>query len=230
MSGHSKWATIHRSKEVKDAQRGAIFTKLGRAISIAVHQGRGVDEAVDRARRFNMPKENITRAIERAAGGDADQLEETTFEGFLPGGATVMIQSLTDNRLRTTQQVREILDRGGGRLAGQGAVGYLFRQLGEIVALPTSKSVEEAELEIIDLGVEDVDIEEGKLIIHTGFDKTFEVKKQLEGLGYQVVSADLIMHPTTLVQVTVDVQAKIEVILEKLDDLDDVQKVWSNYE
>lgn len=165
MSGHSKWATIHRSKEIKDAKRGAIFTKLGRAISVAVRQGRGVDEAVARARQFNMPKENITRAIERASS--TENLQEAMFEGFLPGGVAVMVKTLSDNHLRTAQELRGILDKSGGKLASKGAVAYLF-------------------------------------------------------------SSD--MKPNFLVEVTdTQMRQRIEAILEKLDDLEDVQEVFTNY-
>lgn len=167
MSGHSKWATIHRQKEVKDAQRGAIFTKLGRAISVAVREGKGVEEAVAKARQFNMPKENINRAIERASGAHVQQLEEAMFEGFLPGGAAVLVQTLSDNHLRTAQEVRGILDKGGGKLASQGAVAYLF-------------------------------------------------------------SDD--MKPNFLMEMAdVRMRQKIETLLKKLEDLDDVQKVYTNY-
>lgn len=167
MSGHSKWATIHRQKEVKDAKRGVLFTKLGRAISIAVRQGRGVDEAVERAKHFNMPKENILRAIERATGGGGEQIQESLFEGFLPGGVAVLVSALSDNHLRTAQQVRAILDKGGGKLAGRGAVAYLF-------------------------------------------------------------SAD--MKPNFLVEIKeVVMRQKIETLLEELEDLDDVQRVYTNY-
>lgn len=238
MSGHSKWATIHRQKEANDAKRGAAFTKLGRAISIAVKEGGGIGDpeknfklrlAIEKARQFNMPKENISRAIERAAGNGGEQLEESMFEGFLPGGAAVLVQTLSDNRLRTAQQVREIIDKGGGNMASQGAVGYMFSQLGEIIAINPNKDLQEAELEIIDLGVEDVDVEEGKLVIHTPFDKTSEIKEKLEGMGYRVESIEIIMHPTTLISVDENTQSRIETMLEKLEDLDDVQKVWSNY-
>ena len=165
MSGHSKWATIHRSKEVKDAKRGALFTKLGRAISVAVRQGRGVEDAVAKARSFNMPKDNISRAIERAS--NTENLQEAMFEGFLPGGVAVMIKTLSDNHLRTAQEVRGILDKLGGKLASKGAVAYLF-------------------------------------------------------------SVD--MKPNFLVEVTDEqMRQRIETILEKIEELDDVQEIFTNY-
>ncbi|MDO8488055.1 MAG: YebC/PmpR family DNA-binding transcriptional regulator [bacterium] len=239
MSGHSKWATIHRSKEVKDVKRGAAFTKLGRAITVAVKEGGGVSDpeqnfklrlAVDKARQVNMPKENITRAIEKAAGGGGDQLTESLFEGFLPGGAAVLVQVLSDNRLRTAQEVRGILDKGGGTLGGSGSVSYQFRQMGEVIVTAKSgKTIEEQELELIDAGAEDIDQVENKIVIHCQPKSTFEVKEAVEKLGYQVESAELTMHPTSLVSVDELTQARIETLLEKIEDLDDVQKVYTNY-
>jgi len=168
MSGHSKWATIHRQKEVNDAKRGVIFTKLGKALAYAARQGKGVDDMVAKARQYNMPRENIARAIERGMGVVAgEELHEATYEGFAPGGVAVMVHTVSDNKLRTAQQVREILDKGGGKMVGQGAVAYLF-------------------------------------------------------------SVD--MKPNFLVEVVdVEMRQKIETLLKKLEDLDDVQKVFTNY-
>lgn len=227
MSGHSKWATIHRQKGINDAKKGAIFTKLGKAITIAVKEGRGLQLALEKAKQFNMPKENIQRALNPAHG---EQLYEVMFEGFAPGGVAVMVSAVTDNKLRTAAAVRGVLDKGGGSVAGQGAVGYLFSQVGEIIAQPP-KPLEEAELEVMDLvGVDDVEAEEGKILIYCDKDKTFEIKGKLEQMGYTVEVAELAMKPTTQVVVgDVAVRARIEAILEKLTDLDDVQKVWTNY-
>ena len=132
MSGHSKWATIHRAKEVKDAKKGAAFTKLAMNITVAVRQGGGIGDpeknfklrlAVDKARQFNMPKENISRAIEKGTGaGAGGSLEDVMYEGFLPGGCAVVIEGFTDNKARTVQQVRSVLEKGGGTIAGTGAV------------------------------------------------------------------------------------------------------------
>jgi len=126
MSGHSKWATIHRQKEAKDAKRGSNFTKLAAAITVAVREGGGVVDpgqnfklrlAIDRARQFNMPKDNISRAIEKGAGGGgSDELAEVVYEGFAPGGVAVMLEAFTDNKLRTAQKVREVFDKNGGTL------------------------------------------------------------------------------------------------------------------
>ncbi len=239
MSGHSKWATIHRAKEVKDAKRGAAFTKLGRAITIAVKEGGGVGDpdqnfklrlAVDRARQLNMPKENIDRAIDRAAGMGGEELHSAMFEGFLPGGAAVLIQTLSDNRLRSAQEVRGVIDKNGGSLGRAGSVSYLFSSQGEVVvAIRAELAVDDQELELMDVGVSDIGREENKFILHCNPKLTFEVKEAVEKSGYTVESAELVMHPDTLVTVDEVTQAKIETILEKLEDSTDVVKVWTNY-
>lgn len=240
MSGHSKWATIHRQKEVKDAKRGAAFTKLGAAITVAVREGGGVADpnqnfklrlAVDQARQMNMPKENIQRAIDRAAGGAGAELTEVEYEGFLPGGAAVVAVGLSDNKLRTSQQVREVLDKGGGSLAGSGAVGYMFDRKGEVVIKPLEtrvKSQEDQELELIDLGAEDIDKEGDSWVVYCSRDDTYTMKEKLAELGYKVESADLTLKPNTAMDVESEPGEKAMAILEKLQDLDDIHKVYTN--
>ncbi|KKT77152.1 MAG: transcriptional regulator [Microgenomates group bacterium GW2011_GWB1_44_8] len=225
MSGHSKWATIHRQKGINDAKKGAIFTKLARAISIAVKQGQGLQLALEKAKQYNMPKDNIQRALHPAQG----ELYEALFEGFGPSGVAIMVSVVTDNKLRTAQAVREVLEKNGGHLGSQGAVAYLFSHEGEIIAKP-NKPVEEAELEVIDLGIDDIEAEGDKLLIYCHRDQTFELKEKLEKSGYAVESAELVMKPVTLMEIeNEDIRQKIESLLFKLEDLDDVQKVWTNY-
>lgn len=122
MSGHSKWATIHRQKGVNDAKKGAIFTKIGKMITLAVRQGKGLALALEKAKQYNMPKENIQRAMEKQIGGE----EEATFEVFLPGRVAVMVHCLTDNKLRTGQEVRQIIEKNGGTMGSIGSVSYMF--------------------------------------------------------------------------------------------------------
>ena len=244
MSGHSKWATIHRQKEVKDAKKGAIFTKLAGQIAIAVRQGGGIADpgqnfrlrlAMDKARRFNMPKENITRAIEKGMGaGSGTEVIEAEYEGFLPGGGAVVVEAVTDNKARTAQQVRSVLEKHGATLGGSGAVSHLFRQWGEIrmkVPAGGEKSVEETELAIIDLGVEDVERVGDELVILCDKEKTFEVKEKLEQLGWEVATAELVMRPQAWLEVKSDDQRqKIAAILALLEEVDEVTKVWTNYQ
>jgi YebC/PmpR family DNA-binding regulatory protein len=248
MSGHSKWATIHRQKETKDAKRGAIFTKLAAQIIVAVRQGGGIGDpdknfrlrlAMDKARQFNMPKENMARAIEHGMGaGEGAQVVEVVYEGFLPGGLAVMVEALTDNKARTAQQVRAALEKGGGSLGGSGAVGYLFSPKGEIrvklqARLPDGqapKSPQDQELEIIDLGVEEIEQDGDGFDVYCDREKTYEVKERLESLGYEVESIELVMKPEVWVKVALDDRQKVEVALEQLEELDDVAKVWTNYQ
>jgi len=242
MSGHSKWATIHRQKEANDARKGAAFTKLAMNIMVAVREGGGIGDpnqnfrlrlAVDRARQLNMPKDNIARAIEKASGASAEALQEALFEGFLPGGAGVLVSTLSDNKLRTQQQVREVIDKNGGSMASSGAVSHMFSQVGELTVkykAISEKPLDEQELEMIDTGVDEVERDEGGFIAYCDKTKTYEMKEKLEKLGYTIESAEVMMKPT--VQVAIDdleVAHKVEMILTKLSDLDDVQKVWTNY-
>lgn len=241
MSGHSKWATIHRKKEANDAKRGAAFTKLAMAITVAVRQGGGIGDpnqnfrlrlAVEAARAANMPKENIARAIAKGTGdGGGVVMEEALFEGFLPGGAALLVETVSDNRIRTAQQVRMIVDKLGGTMGSSGAVSYLFSHVGQVVVDLAGKNEEEAELEIMDIeGVQDMESGEGKLAIYCDKSKPFEIKDQLESRGYKVESAELVMKPTTWIEVADNAQREqIEKIIEQLEELDDVAKVWTNY-
>ncbi len=243
MSGHSKWATIHRAKEAKDAKKGAAFTKLAMNITVAVRQGGGIGDpdqnfrlrlAVDKARQFNMPKENINRAIEKGVGnGGADSLTEALYEGFAPGGVAVMAEALTDNKVRTAQFVRLIIEKNGGVMGNSGSVNYMFSHLGELkIPQKDSKNgdLDSQELDIIDCGVDDIEVGDGFFLAYCNKDLTYEVKKAVEAKGFLVESAELIMKPQALVEVSdTETAAKVEKILEELENLDDVQKVWTNY-
>lgn len=230
MSGHSKWATIHRAKAINDGKKGAAFTKLAQNITLAAKLGRGLELAVDRAKQANMPKDNIQRAIDRGSGsGDADNLTEVLYEGFGPGGVGILVSAVTDNKLRTAQHIRDVVDKGGGNMGNSGSVSYQFSKMGEVF-VRVGKINDEDELKLIDLGADDIEVSEEGFIVYCHMDKTFEIKTALEKLGFQVESAELIMKPSVLVEVAdPDAKQKLEAILEKLEDLDDVQKVWSNY-
>ena len=229
MSGHSKWATIHRQKEINDSKKGAVFTRLAAAITIAAKQGRGLQLALEKAKQFNMPKENIQRAVDRATGAGGENLEEAMYEGFLPGGVAVVVQVLTDNRLRTQQRVREVLDKHGGSMGSSGSVGYMFNQVGEL-RIMNHELCEDDELKIIDLNIDDIVKDNAEWIIYCHKERTFEVKERLEKLGYKVAGAELVMKPTTLIEVAnPETREKIENLLGKLEELDDVHGVWANY-
>ena len=229
MSGHSKWATIHRQKEINDSKKGAVFTRLAAAITIAVKQGRGLQLALDKAKQFNMPKENIQRAIDRATGAGGENLEEAMYEGFLPGGVAVIVQVLTDNKLRTQQQVREVLDKNGGSMAGAGAVSYMFEQVGEL-RIMNHELCEDDELKIIDLNIDEIIKDDGEWVVYCHRERTTEAKEDLEKFGYKVTGVELVMKPTTLIEVAnPETRGKIENLLGKLEELDDVHGVWANY-
>ena len=222
MSGHSKWATIHRQKEVKDAKKGAVFTKLAAAITVAVKQGRGLQLALEKAKQFNMPKDNIQRAVDRATESGGGDLVEAMYEGFGLDGVAVIVETLTDNKMRTAQAVRMVFEKNGGTLGSSGSVGYMFEQKGEL-RITNNKLGDEDELKIIDLGIEDLEKSDEVWIIYCEKGETFEIKQALENLGYKVESTELVMRPMTTVQTQ-----KGESLLEQLEDLDDVQKVWTN--
>lgn len=238
MSGHSKWAQIRRQKGVNDSKRGQAFTKLGREISVAVRQG-GPDPAgnfrlrlaVQRARDANMPLENIERAIKRAAGeGNAEALEELTYEGYGPGGTAILIQALTDNRNRTASDVRSVFNKSGGNLGESGCVAWLFDQTGQLTIQPNGVDPDELALAAIDAGALDVQVFDGQIEVSTPPDALEAVKHALEGRSAQVVNAELAMTPKTTVQLSDRDSETALRLLDWLDDLDDVQRVYTNAE
>lgn len=233
MSGHSKWATIHRQKEVKDAKRGNLFSKLARAITLAAREGGGNPDgniklrvAIDKARESNMPKDNIERAIHLAQGGGA--LEEVFYEGFGPGGIAVIVEAATDNRNRTGQEIKNIFERGGGSLAGPGAVLFNFENKGLLV-VKKALDVEGQMLALIDAGVEDVEETPDGIEVYTQPDKLAEVRGKIEELGYEVITSELYMKPKNLITLTDKRDAsRALAFLESLEEHDDVQRVFAN--
>lgn len=238
MSGHSKWSTIKRDKGVNDAKRGQVFTKYANAIAIAARQGGGNPDAnfklrlaVEAARGINMPKDNIQRAIDRGtgSGGAEGVLEEVIYEGFAPGGVALLIEAVTDNRQRTSSQVRSLLDKSDGSLAGPGATSFQFKKQGQITINLEDKNSEEASLEVIDYGAEDVEAVGNQLLVYTSPDQLEIVKNKLTEAGFSVASADLTMTPVTTISINdKDSARKILDLIEKIEDLDDVQKVYAN--
>lgn len=236
MSGHSKWSTIKRQKGAADAKRGQLFTKLAREISIAARQGLPDPDsntrlrlAVDRAKKENMPKDNIERAIQRAAGaGGGEQYEEIFYEGYGPGGAAIMIQAQTDNRNRTVGEVRAVLTRAGGTLGENGSVGWMFDQMGVIEAPIGAMDPDALSLLAIDAGASDVETEDGVVVIFTEPVDLHRVREALIAAGHDVEAAQLTMRPKTLVAPEPDAAVKVIRLVEKLEDLDDVQEVFTN--
>lgn len=237
MSGHSKWSTIKRQKGVADAKRGQLFTKLSQAITIAVKQGGGVIDpnsnfklrlAMDKGRGANMPKEIIQRAIEKAKGGAGGDMEELVYEGFGPGGVAFIVETVTDNKQRTVSEVKNIFDKNGGNLGAQGSVSYLFKKTGEIVIKKTGKSSDEILEMALDAGVEDMEEGDDVVYLYTDPQNLIQVRNVLSEKGLVVDSAELVFRAETTVSVDEEIEKKIFNLLEKLEDLDDVQKVYTN--
>jgi YebC/PmpR family DNA-binding regulatory protein len=238
MSGHSKWSQIKRQKGANDAKRGALFTKLTREIITAARQGGGdVDAnyrlrmAVDTARANSMPLDNIKRAVERATGGgaDAEQYEEITYEGFGPSNVAVIVATMTDNRNRTASEIRSIFNKVGGSLS---PVAWQFAQKGILEVPLNGRDPDEVTLAAIDAGASDVGSPDGGAIVVTTEPAALEqVRKALTDAGYAPDSAELSMEPTTKVDLTDERSARAVLnFVERLEDLDDVQNVYANFD
>ena len=238
MSGHSKWSTIKRQKGANDAKRGALFTKLGKEISIAARAGGGdldanyrLRLAVDKARTANMPADNIKRAIDRATGGDKEiEYEEITYEGYGPGGVALIVETATDNRNRTAAEVRSIFSKAGGQLAGQGSVAWQFEQRGLIGVEGGSGDPDDIALAAIDAGAADVDTESDPIEIATEPSDLMSVQSALEAAGIKIESAEMTMVATTPIEVEIDKARSNLKLIEALEDSDDVQRVTANFE
>ena len=238
MSGHSKWNNIKRKKEKTDGARAKVFTKIGREISVAVRNG-GPDPAsngkladlISKAKRMNVPKDNIQRIIKKAEGGDKTEYEAINYEGYGPGGVAVMVETLTDNRNRTAADLRHYFDKNGGNLGTLGCVGFLFTQKGVIDISLEDKDADEAMMDALDAGAEDFDAGEDAAEITTDPDNFSAVCNALEAKGYEFISADLAMVPMTTTTLTDPEQLKqMGKLLEALEDNDDVQNVWHSLE
>ena len=237
MSGHSKWANNKHKKEKTDAQRGKIFTKIGRELSIAVRSG-GPDPAVNtkladviaKAKANNMPNETISRSIKKAAGeGDAANYEELTYEGYGPAGVAVILEILTDNRNRTAGEMRHIFDKAGGSMGATGCVGWMFDKKGVIV-IERTPDVDEDELtmQALEAGAEDITSEEDAFEIYTSPEEFSNVRKALEDAGYAFLSAEIDRIPQTTVTVDEEALKKVNWMLDMFEDNDDVQNVFHN--
>ncbi|MFI5265430.1 MAG: YebC/PmpR family DNA-binding transcriptional regulator [Candidatus Levyibacteriota bacterium] len=238
MSGHSKWATIKRQKGTADIKRGQQFTKLANAIVIAVRQNGGNTDpetnfklrlSIDKARMYNMPKENIERAIGKGKGAvDSGELHEALYEGFAPGGAAILIEAVTDNKQRTVSEVKNVLEKSGGTLASQGGVSYLFEHLGEIAALTSGKTADALFDIAVEMESKDYTEEDGDVIFYVDAKHLYSAKKMLEEKGMTVSSAELVYKPLNALEVTPEVQLKLTSLVDKLEELGDVQNVFLN--
>ncbi len=238
MSGHSKWATMHRKKEKIDAARGKIFTKLGREIIVSVREGGGpnveanmrLKEAINRAKAANMPNDNIKRLIDKAAGAlDGNNYEEVTYEGYGPGGIAVIVNVMTDNRNRTAPEIRHSFDRAGGTLGAAGCVAYMFDRKGVIVIdNPGKKTEDDLMMLALDAGAEDFAGEDGIYEITTAPTDFPAVRDALEAAGVELASAEVSLVPQNTTAVEGEVAERVVKLIETLEDNDDVQNVYHN--
>lgn len=241
MSGHSKWAQIRRQKGVNDSRRGALFTRLGREIVVAVREGGGGDPdanfrlrmAVQRARDANMPMDNIERTIKRAAGGaEGSQLDDVVYEGYAPGGAAIMVQAMTDNRNRTAAEMRSTFGKNGGNLGESGCVDWIFESKGVLeIEVDGKRDVDELTLEVIDAGAEDVDeYSDGDetLVLYTDPEQLNQVREALESKGLKLTRAETQLVPKTKIDLPEKEALQTLRLLDRLEELDDVQNVYTN--
>lgn len=236
MSGHSKWANIKHKKAAEDAKRGKLFTRLAREITVAAREGGGDPEynftlrlAVDRAKAANMPNDTIERAIKRGTGElEGGQLEEIIYEAYGPNGIALLIHIVTDSRNRTVAEIRKVFNRQGGNLGESGSVMWQFDRKGRIVLETDGSDPDELALLAIDAGAEDFEIDEDLLSIYTAPTDLEVVKDQLESGGVHIADAELTMVPKTTLALNQEQALRTLRLMETLEDLDDVQQVYSN--
>lgn len=236
MSGHSHFATIKRQKGLKDAAKGNIFGKLSKMISIAIKAGGGPNPdmnfklrvAIDKARENNMPKENIDRIL-KSASDKMDNIEEITYEGFGPFGIAVVVETATDNKNRTAQEIKSLFEKGGGTMGGPNSVLHNFEHKGYL-QVEKNADPDTQSLSIIDLGVDDVEESDDGIEVYTAPDLLRVVREKIEGLGYKVIKTELTMVPKSYVTITDDAQIeKITKFIDSFENHDDVQKIYHNF-
>jgi len=237
MSGHSHWSSIKHKKAMEDQKRGKIFSKLSRAISVAAKEGTNPEinpklkQAIEEAKRFNLPKENIERAIKRGFGEvGGEKLEEVSYEAFGPGGISMIIEGITDNKNRTLGEVKHILQKYGGKLADSGAVKWLFEKRGVITIKTKQKDKEDLELKAIEAGAEDIywHEEENLLDVYTKPEELDKIKKYLQAQGFEIESSSLDWVAKEQKRVSPEDKNKCDKLFTELDDNDAVQNIYSN--
>ncbi len=238
MSGHSKWASIKHKKAIVDSRRGAQFSKLTRAITVAARDGGGdpsgnpsLELAIRKAKEASMPKDNIERAIVKGTGGgaEADAIESVLYEGYGPGGVAVLVEALTDNRNRTGADVRHMFSKNGGSLGEPGSVAYLFDKKGTIVIDATSYSEDEL-MVAVEAGAEDITADEDVFEVVTEPADFTQVRKALEDEGVEMQSAEMAYRPSSLVPIDEAQAGKLMRLVEALEDYDDVSAVHANFD
>jgi YebC/PmpR family DNA-binding regulatory protein len=240
VSGHSKWSTIKHKKGAADARRGKLFSKLSRAIIVAAREG-GADpeanlalaNAIEKARSYSMPKDNIERAIARGSGADADQasFETVIYEGYGPSGVAVIVEALTDNRNRTASDVRHLFAKNDGNLGTSGAVTWLFERRGLVLVAADGVDEDELTLAAAEGGADDVTLDGSSFQVTSAPESLSTVRGTIEAAGFTVESSELTMIPKTTVRVESENDAKkILRLVDQLEDSDDVQDVYANFD
>ena len=240
MSGHSKWANIKHKKEKTDAQRGKIFTKIGKEITVAVKEGGGdpvsnskLRDLIQKAKDNNVPNDNIERTIKKALGGTGEVYEEIVYEGYGPGGVAVIINATTDNRNRTAGNIRAAFSKYHGNMGQTGCVSYLFTDKGEIIISNEDGDIDEDKLmeAALEAGAEDFVSDGDVFTIYTEPDDLYGIKEDLEKAGYTIASAEKTKLPSTWTMLDAEEDRKfMGLLVEKLEDDDDVMDVFHNWE
>jgi YebC/PmpR family DNA-binding regulatory protein len=240
MSGHSKWSSIKHKKGAADAKRGKLFSKLSRAIIVAAKEGGpdpdgnlALQNAIEKARSYSMPKDNIERAIARGSGADADaaDFETVVYEGYGPSGVAVIVEALTDNRNRTASDVRHVFSKNEGNLGGSGAVSWLFERRGIVLVPADGVDEDELMLAAAEGGADDVSRDGSSFEVVSAPESLTAVRKALEAVGFTVDSAELTMVPKTTIEVADESSAKkVLRLIDQLEENDDVQDVFANFD
>jgi YebC/PmpR family DNA-binding regulatory protein len=240
MSGHSKWSSIKHKKGAADAKRGKLFSKLSRAIIVAAKEGGpdpagnlALQNAIEKARSYSMPKDNIERAIARGSGADSDAhaFETVIYEGYGPSGVAVIVEALTDNRNRTAAEVRHAFEKSDGNLGTSGAVAWLFERRGIVVVDAEGIDEDELTLAAAEGGADDVSLDGSTYEIVSAPEALSAVREALEGAGFKLQSAELTMVPKTTIEVADEAAAKKVIrLIEQLEENDDVQDVFANFD
>ncbi len=237
MSGHSHFAGIKHKKAAQDAKRANVFTKVARLVTLAAREGGGdpatnfkLRLAIDQARAVNMPKENIERAVKRGTGElkDAAAIEEVIYEAMAPGNIAVLVKVATDNKNRTLGEVRNVIEKAGGKMVPAGSLKHYFKQVGLINVTTKPDNANDIELAVIDAGAADTVFQAENLQVFTEPKDLKKVKDALERAGAQIDNASIIFHPLDPIEIDADTKIDYENILEKLDELDDVQEIYDN--
>jgi YebC/PmpR family DNA-binding regulatory protein len=240
VSGHSKWSSIKHKKGAADAKRGKLFSKLSRAIIVAAKEGGGdpsgnlaLQNAIEKAKSYSMPKDNIDRAIAKGSGADADasSFETVVYEGYGPSGVAVIVEALTDNRNRTASDVRHTFAKNDGNLGGSGAVSWLFERRGVVLVAAAGTDEDELMLAAAEGGAEDVALDGSSYQVLSAPENLAAVREAIEQAGFAIDSAELTMLPKTTVEVADEGDAKkVLRLMDQLEDNDDVQDVYANFD